>query len=822
MKKRLLETLVVLCLIVGLLPSVVFAEDIGSQYTITDAEGLKSIVSQVNAGNNFEGKTIYIQSDIDLNPGYAFEFDEDSGLVAVKYENKIVFYIGTAYQQKVPTGLSSYAMAGNYYTYNGDSYISIDNSHVSKDSDTVTISVGESSYTLSLWKPMGTFSEQGNDAKAFAGILDGQGHTISGLFISDSSAQYQGLIGYSTGVVENITLSNSFIYCGQSSGSCVGYNSGTIKNCTNNGTITGFIGGAVHGGICGENYGTVTQCINNGLISTDYNGSGGNQAGGIVGVNYAIVSSSINYGAVWCGAAHVGGIVGYNCDEIKDCENYGVIGSSHNQVGGIAGNNNAWQDYVPQIKSCTNYGTVVITHTKAVANAGNNIGGIAGASTGKGVLIENCSNQGTVEGSSYVGGIVGKLDGSTVENCPNFGEVTGDQYIGGIIGSMFSTTVTNTVKECINKGQVQSSTSNDGIAIGGIVGEKRSNSPDINVLSDCYYLIETISYTKKNSYGVCLSVNDGTMTSDSIIQNTFPIFIKDGYKFDGWYDNDSFTGEVVTTPETDKTYYAKWTEKVDQSISYENTTVEKHINSGTFTNELTQTTVDGEITYISSNTDVATVNETTGEVTIVGTGTATITATVAETDIHKKAVAEYTLTVTDHSFTDYVFNNDATCTVDGTKTAKCDFCDVTDTVTDEGTKTEHDWTKTTYAWSGDGKSCTATHVCLNDNSHTETVQATITSEQTKDPNYTEMGETTYTATFDVDWASQQTKTVVDVPAIGTGNDNDKLSDLNKKTPQTSDTSNMWLWFALLAISVVGVGTTLVITKKRNYYTKHTK
>ncbi len=42
-----------------------------------------------------------------------------------------------------------------------------------------------------------------------------------------------------------------------------------------------------------------------------------------------------------------------------------------------------------------------------------------------------------------------------------------------------------------------------------------------------------------------------------------------------------------------------------------------------------------------------------------------------------------------HSFTSYVSNGDATCIADGTKTAKCDRCDLTDTVTDEGTKTAH-------------------------------------------------------------------------------------------------------------------------------------
>ncbi|MGN0443110.1 MAG: hypothetical protein ACI4F5_00660, partial [Acutalibacteraceae bacterium] len=42
-----------------------------------------------------------------------------------------------------------------------------------------------------------------------------------------------------------------------------------------------------------------------------------------------------------------------------------------------------------------------------------------------------------------------------------------------------------------------------------------------------------------------------------------------------------------------------------------------------------------------------------------------------------------------HSFTNYVSNNDATCTADGTKTAKCDRCDVTDTIADVGSKLDH-------------------------------------------------------------------------------------------------------------------------------------
>ncbi len=46
-----------------------------------------------------------------------------------------------------------------------------------------------------------------------------------------------------------------------------------------------------------------------------------------------------------------------------------------------------------------------------------------------------------------------------------------------------------------------------------------------------------------------------------------------------------------------------------------------------------------------------------------------------------------------HSFTDYVSNNDATCTENGTKTAKCDNCEATDTVADEGSVIAHDYTE---------------------------------------------------------------------------------------------------------------------------------
>lgn len=58
------------------------------------------------------------------------------------------------------------------------------------------------------------------------------------------------------------------------------------------------------------------------------------------------------------------------------------------------------------------------------------------------------------------------------------------------------------------------------------------------------------------------------------------------------------------------------------------------------------------------------------------------------------------VTAPGHSFTNYVFNNDAKCNKDGTETAKCDFCDATDKRTVRNSKTEHEWqpaTCTAYA-----------------------------------------------------------------------------------------------------------------------------
>lgn len=86
----------------------------------------------------------------------------------------------------------------------------------------------------------------------------------------------------------------------------------------------------------------------------------------------------------------------------------------------------------------------------------------------------------------------------------------------------------------------------------------------------------------------------------------------------------SFT-ETAATPQ-----------KTAGSISYATTTVEKTTYDEAFTNELTKTG-DGTVSYTSSKEAVATVDASTGEVTIVGAGETTITATVTDSDTYTYA-----------------------------------------------------------------------------------------------------------------------------------------------------------------------------------------
>ena len=123
-----------------------------------------------------------------------------------------------------------------------------------------------------------------------------------------------------------------------------------------------------------------------------------------------------------------------------------------------------------------------------------------------------------------------------------------------------------------------------------------------------------------------------------------------------WYDNiepgaatdqrapfADITGQLTCTGYATKTFTI---EKIKTGLTFAAETAQATMGAEFEVPKLTVTpeTLEG-VKYTSSDANVATVNETTGAVTLVGAGETTITATFAATDYNEAATASYTLTV---------------------------------------------------------------------------------------------------------------------------------------------------------------------------------
>ena len=158
--------------------------------------------------------------------------------------------------------------------------------------------------------PANTWTPIGTDSHNFSGTFDGDGHTVSGIYINTTDP-HQGLFGYIlTGAVENVGVTGSYI----SGGSCIGGIVGlanlgsTFDNCYYTGSVSGS---SYVGGIGG-------QIASTGTSST--------------------VTSCYNTGSVSGGGDFVGGLAGYNSlGSIRSCYNAGGVSGSSNYVGDVLG-----------------------------------------------------------------------------------------------------------------------------------------------------------------------------------------------------------------------------------------------------------------------------------------------------------------------------------------------------------------------------------------------------------------------------------------------------------------------------------------------------
>ena len=275
-------------------------------------------------------------------------------------------------------------------------------------------------------------------AYGFDGSFDGDGHTISGIYHTESDnnakGKYNGLFGCidKNGVVKDIIFSkNNYITGYNYVGSIVSLNMGIIENCTNYADITAT--GFAAGGICGfmvNGCGTIKDCENYGDVK------------------------AMTYASGICGGSQSGkSITTYNY-LIENCTNSGNL-STTNGVGsaGIAGS------YSGAVKNCTNSGNA--DDTQGTSKSKLYTAGIVSCASFA-VDIDGCTNSGSISGVKNVGGILGNvMKGdevtTTIKNCTNNGTVSGqDLYVAGIVGNSARANGLVSVESCTNNGEVTS------------------------------------------------------------------------------------------------------------------------------------------------------------------------------------------------------------------------------------------------------------------------------------------------------------------------------------------------------------------------------
>lgn len=346
--------------------------------------------------------------------------------------------------------IREHATQGAYFVLKNDIYISKD------------FAINDGTRDKNPWEE-GLFIPIGSKQDAFNGHLDGNGYGIYDMIIQGSQ-QYAAMFACidKTGSVENLTIHDSSFQGGQYVGAFVGFNEGSIKNCTV-GKNTEVKGSNYVGGIAGYTKTILSDNRNKGTVESAINSVGG-IAGGTMH-DSGIWERCVNDGTVK-GSQNVGGIVGSmvitgNDFTVQNCSNLGTVESKNSNAGGILGSLQVGKAGI--IKDCFNRGTV----------KGTSVNGGIISEVSEDTIVRNCFNLGTVEGS-MAGGIFGRNTGS-VEFCANLGNVKAQTNAGGIGGSQDGDYAI--VEKCYNKGNITA----ENIA-GGIIGENGKK------VTNCYNL----------------------------------------------------------------------------------------------------------------------------------------------------------------------------------------------------------------------------------------------------------------------------------------------------------------------------------------------
>lgn len=245
---------------------------------------------------------------------------------------------------------------------------------------TADIQLNYNGSTTNNWTPIGT------EQYPFMGTFDGDGHTVSGLYINSSqtgvglfgyvsynssiplddvSAEY--IVGTKEYTITNLNLTNANVNGKQNVGGIIGYaNNVGILDCTFSGSVSGTENSI--GGIAGwaTINSVVSQCSVSGTVA------GHQRVGGIVGFCNGNSVTTKSYGNVdVSGYMNVGGIVGtLSSGSMLGCFFFGSV-SADDRAGGLVG-------YSAFGRMMGGYTVSTVTNTAS----GTDFGGIVGVTYG--------------------------------------------------------------------------------------------------------------------------------------------------------------------------------------------------------------------------------------------------------------------------------------------------------------------------------------------------------------------------------------------------------------------------------------------------------
>lgn len=210
-----------------------------------------------------------------------------------------------------------------------------------------------------------------------------------------------------------------------------------ISNCRNNGKVTGK--GREIGGIIGyaNRLANIENCYNVAIIEGQ-----GSRLGGIAGTAGSVKKCSNSgkiYGENYC----VGGCIGILFGTATNCSNQGEViakktgGSTFEGIGGVIGEIGKGEssEITVNVSNCYNSGNV-----KSEIRTTGGIIGWAASSNLKGTIVNNY-NSGNIEGTTEVGGIIGRnKETFDTQNCYNSGNVIGTNMVGAVIGNQQTST----------------------------------------------------------------------------------------------------------------------------------------------------------------------------------------------------------------------------------------------------------------------------------------------------------------------------------------------------------------------------------------------